>query len=113
MGNIINPSVPIACPLSSHTGSVTGLLGDSASSFYVPPPESRPRDPIDRVLALNLVTLHRGWTEAPTEVPSFVPEVAPARQEPAGPAPSPPRKRGKKSSGKPSLGGYLSFGKGR
>ena len=101
------------CPLLSHTGSVAGLLGESASSFFLPPPESRPRDPIDRVLALSLVPLHGGWTPAPTEVPVFVPDVAPSRQEPSGPLPSPPRKKNRGSQARrpyrTDVGGYLQF----
>ena len=99
-------------PLLSQTGSVTGLLGDTASSYYIPPQESRPRDPIDRVLALSLSPLHGGWTQAPTEVPAFVPDVAVARQEPSGPVPSPPKKRQKRRAKTGSVGGYLDFEKG-
>ena len=101
------------CPLLLHTGSVAGLLGDSASSFFLPPPESRPRDPVDRVLALNQVPTHSGWTQAPIEVPVYVPEVAPSRQEPSGPLPSPPKERsrgkGTRKNICASVGGYLQF----
>ena len=109
VNRLINSFALIPRPLLSHTGSVTGLLGESASSFYLPPPESRPRDPIDRVLALSLVPLHGGWTQAPTEVPVFVPEVAPSRQEPSGPLPSPPKKRYRGSARRLNVGGYLQF----
>ena len=109
---LINSYALIPCPLLSHTGSVAGLLGESASSFFLPPPESCPRDPIDRVLALNLVPLHGGWTQAPTEVPVFVPEVASARQEPSGPLPSPPKERYRSSAKRLNVGGYLQFEKG-
>ena len=110
---LVNSCALIQCPLLSHTGSVAGLLGESASSFFLPPPESRPRDPIDRVLALSLVPLHGGWTPAPTEVPVFVPDVAPSRQEPSGPLPSPPRKKNRGSQTRrpyrTDVGGYLQF----
>ena len=86
---------------------MTGLLGDAASSFYV----SRSKDSVDQVSSLNLVTLYGGGIYAPTEIPALVPGVAPACQEPAGYVLSPPRKRCKESTGKPSVGGYLSFGK--
>ena len=101
------------CPLLFHTGSVTGLLGDSASSFFVPPPESRPRDPVDRILALSQIPTHSGWTQAPTEVPLYVPSVAPSRQESSGPLPSPPKERSvrKRTRRDANLGGYLQFEK--
>ena len=89
------------------------MLGETASSYYIPPQESRPRDPLDRVLAFTLTPHHSGWTQAPTEVPVFVPEVAVARQEPSGPAPSPPKKRQTRYAKARSIGGYLEFQKGR
>ena len=97
MGNLcfMESSVIIPCVLIRsllfHTGSVTGLLGDTASSFFIPPPESRHRDPLDRALALGQTPAHSGWTQAPTEVPLYVPHIAPSRQEPSGPLPSPPK----------------------
>ena len=96
--------------LSFHAGTVTGLLGESASSFYIPPPESRPRDPVDRIFALRQVPTQGGWVEAPAEVPSFVPGVAPSRQEPAGPLPGVPAvDSGKGSRKRTSVGGFLRF----
>ena len=107
---IIETPELMQCPLSFRTGSVTGLLGESASSFYVPPPESRPRDPVDRILALRQVPSRSGWIEAPTEVPLFVPSVAPSRQAPAGPLPSVPAvESGKGSRKRTSVGGFLRF----
>ena len=101
------------CPLLFHTGSVTGLLDDSASSFFIPPPESRPIDPVDRILALNQTSTHNGWVPAPTEVPLHVPLVAPSRQESSGPLPNPPKEKsdGKWTGRSLSLGGYLQFEK--
>ena len=77
------------------------------------PPESCPGDPVDHVLALHQIPTHGGWVEAPTEVPLFVPGVAPSRQLPSGPLPGPPpvvsaRKRTGKGV---SVGGYLKFEK--
>ena len=91
------PCKLIWLPFFLQLGSVSGLLGPCASSFYVPPPESHQRDSVDRCIARSRIPSHGGWTQAPTEVPLYVPSIAISRQEPSGPLPSPPKW---KSSGK-------------
>ena len=75
------------------TDSCVGRLGPGPIKLSLPPPESRPCDPLDRVLVSRLQPQQGGWVSAPTEAPLFVPDVAPRCVATSGPAPKPPKRR--------------------
>ena len=76
------------------TDSRVGHLGPGPVKLSLPPPESRPCDPLDRVLVSSLQPQQGGWVSAPAEAPLFVPDVAPRCTATSGPVPRPPRSRG-------------------